>query len=207
MYDANFYDAIRAGSQSSAYVVMNYLYDNEIKRLDRVLDVGCGEGWWAYNACLRGISSYSVGMDNDGFESPDRAYLDDWVKSDITTNLSFVGDKFDFTICLEVAEHLPESKANELVRFLTDSSNGYILFSAAIPNQPGHGHVNCQWPSYWVEKFNAHGWWGDGSMRLDLWDNEAIEPWYRQNMILFDNFSGENLNCQSLVHPTIWGWK
>jgi len=32
-----------------------------------------------------------------------------------------------------------------------------VLFSAAIPNQGGTGHINEQWQEYWAEKFYANG--------------------------------------------------
>lgn len=49
--------------------------------------------------------------------------------------------RFDLVLCLEVAEHLPASAADTLVRSLTGLGN-VIAFSAAIPFQGGANHVN-----------------------------------------------------------------
>jgi SAM-dependent methyltransferase len=170
------------------------------------LDVGCGEGWWAYWAKKSGLAEYVVGIDHDGFKSLSRAELDDWVDLDfmMADEHTFVGEQFDMTICLEMAEHLPAIMADDLVKFLCDSSKEYILFSAAIPGQGGMGHINEQWPNYWLDKFNALGWYGARVMRF--WDNKSVEPWYAQNMVLLeqDGVLTRNLNCEPMVHPAFW---
>jgi hypothetical protein len=33
-----------------------------------------------------------------------------------------------------------------------------IIFSAAIPGQGGHGHINCQPKTYWEHKFGCHNY-------------------------------------------------
>ena len=88
MYE-NLYDIIREGCQSSAREVMTTLALDY--KEPRCLDVGCGEGWWAYWAKKSGLSDYVVGMDHDGFNSPTRANLDAWVDLDfaIATHHNF----------------------------------------------------------------------------------------------------------------------
>jgi SAM-dependent methyltransferase len=203
MYE-NLYDIIREGCQSSAREVMTWLAGEY--RLPRCLDVGCGEGWWAYWAKKSGLSEYAIGMDNDGFDSPCRADLDEWNKFDLASpEYTFRGKQFDLTICLEVAEHLPEHLADTLVRFLCDSSQELILFSAAIPGQGGMGHINEQWPSYWIHKFNDLGW-SSVHLGFDFWENQSVEPWYKQNMYLLAK-NGSTLRQEDLtakIHPAFW---
>lgn len=202
MYE-NLYDIIREGCQSSAFIVMGELAQQF--RLPRCLDVGCGEGWWAYWAKKSGLSDYVAGIDNDGFDAPCKAELDAWVKADFANRtVLFSGDRYDLTICLEMAEHLPESRADDLVRFLCNSSKELILFSAAIPGQGGMGHINEQWPSYWLEKFNALGWFADGSYRDIFWDNKSVEPWYSQNMFVLDREINTNFDDSPKIHPAFW---
>lgn len=64
---------------------------------------------------------------------------------------------FDVVMCIEVAEHLPESAADTLCDTIAKHVRRYLLFTAAPPGQRGRGHVNCQPPEYWMEKFEDRG--------------------------------------------------
>jgi len=91
-------------------------------------------------------------------------------------------------ICLEVAEHLEEKHAEKLIEYLTEFNTDYILFSAAYPNQPGEGHVNCQYPSYWADMFYKYSYYPYDFIRSKYWDSERyryMPYWYLQNMILY----------------------
>jgi hypothetical protein len=74
-----------------------------------------------------------------------------------------LGRRFDVALCLEVAEHLPESSSAGLISSIAAHSDA-ILFSAACPGQPGQHHVNYQWPSYWQALFNGEGYVCDDSV-------------------------------------------
>ena len=91
--------------------------------------------------------------------------------------------RFDVAICLEVAEHLPAQAAELLVKSLTMHADK-IIFSAACPGQEGQGHINCQWPSYWQALFNKYQFRCDDSLRWRIWEEDAVEPWYRQNLFM-----------------------
>jgi hypothetical protein len=58
-----------------------------------------------------------------------------------------------------------------------------VLFSAAVPGQGGHGHVNEQWPAYWVERFSSLGFHCSGALRWRFWRDERVEHWYAQNLL------------------------
>jgi len=58
-------------------------------------------------------------------------------------------------------------------------------FSAAIPLQGGAGHINEQWPSYWVELFARRGYVAIDAIRPAVWSNERVAVWYAQNCLLF----------------------
>lgn len=92
--------------------------------------------------------------------------------------------RFDIALCLETAEHLPAEAAEPLVRTLTEAAP-VVLFSAAIPEQRGEGHINLQWPQYWIELFAARGYRCSTVLRERLWNAEAVEVWYRQNLLCF----------------------
>jgi hypothetical protein len=95
-----------------------------------------------------------------------------------------IAGTFDLAICLEVAEHLPEEASDGLVNFLTSLSE-IVLFSAAVPRQKGTNHINLQWPDYWDQKFRRRGHACMDILRPIFSYDTSIEPWYRQNMMLF----------------------
>jgi hypothetical protein len=91
---------------------------------------------------------------------------------------------FDLAVCLEVAEHLPESAADGLVDLLS-SAAPVVLFSAAIPGQEGEDHINEQWPTYWATKFADRGFESVDVLRPLLWEDQRVDWYYRQNMMLY----------------------
>ena len=62
-------------------------------------------------------------------------------------------------ICTEVAEHLEWRHAETLVELLSHicDEKGHIFFTAALPGQGGHDHVNEQPNSYWIAMFADRG--------------------------------------------------
>src|SRR5690606_35475831 len=104
-------------------------------------------------------------------------------RTDLGTPIS-ESSRFDLSISLEVAEHLPESRADVFVDNLTRLSDA-VLFSAAIPGQGGTGHVNEQWPTYWIERFAARGFRLADVVRPAIWEDDRMPYWYRQNTLLF----------------------
>jgi hypothetical protein len=117
-----------------------------------------------------------------------------------------LGRRFDVAFCLEVGEHLNETAAPVLVSALVAHTD-VIWFSAAIPGQVGQHHVNCRWPDYWQSLFNEAGFACSDAIRWRLWDDERIEPWYRQNLFLAtrdEALAGLEPRIQRVVHPVMW---
>ena len=92
--------------------------------------------------------------------------------------------KYDLSISLEVAEHLPEKSADIFISSLCEASD-VVLFSAAVKGQGGTGHVNEQFLSYWQRKFMNKGYFMVDIIRPEIWNNEKIPPYYRQNAVIF----------------------
>lgn len=195
-YDPAFYDTIASGCRSSAEVVVPLILD--AYPAESVIDVGCGQGWWGaefgnYGCSLAGIDGEWV--------RPLRIL--DFVEHDLTQPLPDM-DRFDLAVCLEVAEHLPESRAAGFVADLCRLAP-VVMFSAATPHQTGAGHINCQWPSWWAQHFAEHGYGVDGSIRWQIWTDERVEPWYRQNLLIASQGAVPN-EPLDVIHPVIHGW-
>ena len=104
----------------------------------KIIDVGCGPG--IYVQALREMGYEVEGIDPDP-RCPEKQI-----------SMFDVEGKYDLAICLEVAEHIDASLADDVVKKLTELAPT-IIFSAAVPGQGGHGHINCQPKEYWEHKF------------------------------------------------------
>lgn len=199
-YSTDFYDDIRAGARSSAAAVVPVVL--ELTSAQTVVDVGCGEGWWGREFAERGCSVLGI----DGGEVQHNAQIE-IVHADLEARIS-VGGRFDLAVCLEVAEHLSADRAAGLVADLVGLAPS-VLFSAAVPGQPGTGHINCQPPSYWSDLFAMHGYGGSGALRSHFWGSDDVEWWYQQNLLIFSDHRVEGAledGCPYLVHPTLYDY-
>jgi SAM-dependent methyltransferase len=182
-YDTGFYDTIREGTKSSAAVVVPLMLTKMKVKAGaalNVIDVGCGEGWWAH--AFAALGHEVIGMDG-GYvaTSPlDERFLPHDIAAPLPEHLA---GRFDLALCLEVAEHLPPDRAASFVEELCALAP-VVLFSAAIPGQGGTGHINEQWPWYWVELFEANKFEVSGALRWDIWNDVRVENWYRQNLLV-----------------------
>ena len=207
IYDTGFYEQQMAGSLQSARKVVPILLSVVPAR--SVIDIGCGVGTWLTVFREHGLERI-LGVDGDYV---DRAMLqipaDSFVAADLRQ--PFEAGRFDLAVSVEVAEHIDEAHAETFVRNLTAASD-VVAFSAGIPDQGGADHVNEQWPSYWAEKFAAHGYRAVDSIRPLIWNDPEIDFWYRQNLLLFVNTAGaagdpgdgRDPSMLDLVHPEYW---
>lgn len=170
-----------------------------------LLDVGCGPGAWVLAARRRGVTDV-VGVDGvvEGGGESSEGERGRMLQRDLSAPLQ-LDRTFDVAICLEVAEHLDASHAETLVASLCRHSN-LVFFSAACPQQFGHHHVNCQWPVYWQLLFNAYGYVCTDAPRDEMWNDEDVEPWYRQNLMRCEKdplFAGKEPRVLSRIHPSM----
>jgi len=197
------YDSRDAATRYPAEEIVS-LFIEEFGEVNSAIDVGCGVGTFLSVIKEKGCSSIK-GIDGPWVD-PKLLQIDEryFEVRDLSGKLT-AEQKFDLAICLEVAEHVPESNADELIRFLCKSGK-YVLFSAAIPGQGGENHVNEQWQEYWSEKFRANGYEARDSIREIIWDSSRIPYWYSQNLLVFsteNNFLSNQEKPGSInrVHP------
>jgi hypothetical protein len=171
-------------------------------RFQSLLDVGCGRGFWIAAARDLGISDVlgidGVAVPRDELLFPANLFM----HHDLEQPLD-LGRRFDIALCLEVGEHLGSGFSRTLINSLVRHSD-VIVFSAAIPGQPGQNHIHCQWPDYWQQLFNEEGYRCDDRIRWVLWEDDAIEPWYRQNIFMAyrdENGAHRERRILPVVHP------
>jgi hypothetical protein len=120
-----------------------------------------------------------------------------FVAHDLEQPLPDLG-RHSLAVCLEVAEHLSPGRAQSFIADLCRLSD-VVLFSAAIPGQGGTGHVNEQPPQYWAGLFEQQGYAVSGYLRWLIWDDDRVENWYRQNLLIAAKNPGRQ-------HPgLLWG--
>jgi SAM-dependent methyltransferase len=180
-YDEDFYAAFRGGVTSSARRIVPLIMSRFAPA--SVVDVGCGIGEWASVFSECGVSRI-VGIDGDHIPR-DMLLIprDCFIAQDLTRPL-LLRDRFDLAVCLEVAEHLPPSCADQLVGDLVHLAPT-VLFSAAIPHQGGVQHVNERWQSYWAQRFARWGYEPVDVVRPAVWEDFDVMPWYAQNMLIY----------------------
>jgi SAM-dependent methyltransferase len=148
-----------------------------------VVDVGCGGGGWLAACAALGVRDI-LGIDGDYVDVRRLRFPKEHFRAHDLTKPFEINRKFDLAISLEVAEHIPEQFAESFVASLVRLAP-VVLFSAAIPFQRGVGHVNERWPSYWRQLFRAHDYSMVDIIRGMVWENNNVDVWYRQNVLLF----------------------
>lgn len=212
LYGREFFESQAPTSQRSAQVIVPLVV--QLTRPASVVDVGCGTGAWLSTFHEAGVEDI-LGIDGDHvdrslLEIPQGRFLP-W---DLRLPLE-VDRQFDLVVSLEVAEHLPAACADLFLDSLV-SLGPAVLFSAAIPNQGGTGHINERWPTYWSSLFEDRGYRCLDPIRREVWEDERVEWWYRQNTLLFvrPDLLAENATLRqelsaapsgprSIVHPRL----
>jgi SAM-dependent methyltransferase len=209
-YTQEFYKNQSVGSRRSAEAIVPLVLT--LVKPQSVIDIGCGLGTWLSVFEKFGVKDV-FGIDGDHvnrsmLQIPNERFTAFDLKKRIQ-----IDRRFDLVISLEVAEHLPEQCAKTFVHSLT-KLGPVILFSAAIPFQGGTAHLNEQWPDYWANYFSEDGYEVVDYLRKKVWQDDKVEWWYAQNILLFSQkdylasnpllkkeFENTHPSQLSIVHP------
>lgn len=209
-YDRQFYEARRDAALAAAHRLLGLLPAPLIKG-KRVVDFGCGTGSWLAAARACG-ASHIVGFEGHWL---DPAQVDDPAIDlhlhDLEQPIQ-LPQRADLALSLEVGEHLTPERADGFVTDICQAAPA-VLFSAAIPGQGGTNHLNEQWQGWWAEKFMAQGFLAFDVIRPEIWTDEGVPFWYRQNTILYlstaapwrpDSTPVRDPQLLNRVHPELW---
>lgn len=180
-YSDSFFDGIDEGCFRSAEVIVPLVY--ELVRPRSVVDVGCGRGLWLRAFRQNGVESI-LGIDGDYVSRDKLAIPAECFRAVNLAERIKLNEHFDLAVSLEVAEHLPKSRATPLVQELTDLAS-VVVFSAAIPAQRGTNHINEQWPWYWQALFSERGFRLLDPIRPRVRHDKRVQWWYRQNLVIY----------------------
>lgn len=168
-----------------------------------IVDFGCGEGKWLREVLEQNGAIDILGIDGS-YVNKERLKIPKgkFIAADLRRSI-FLKRKFDLAISTEVAEHLEEIYSDVFIDNIVRSSDN-ILFSAAVPGQGGTNHINEQWQSYWIQKFEKRGYYCDYSVRNYFWNKVEIKSWRKQNLLFFSKnrrrIAPDN-ELLNVVHP------
>ena len=191
-YNDEFYEYNIKSSGDSATEVFPLIAS--ITKVNSVVDFGCGRGTWLNQACDVG-ADVVVGL--DGTWNADKQINPSIEFLELSDHVKLRKRTFDLAISLEVFEHLEAEFCDELIETMVCCS-GVIVFAGAFPRQGGTDHINEQFPSYWAEKFAAHGYLAYDFFRPKLWGNDKVDRCYQQNMFLYVNKENNSELVQEL---------
>jgi len=189
LYDEEYFKFNTADSSPMAEFLVPQIVDH--LGIKAVLDVGCANGHW--------LSCYErAGVDIMGIEGSSHAFTNllvdktKVVKFDLRNNFPHNKD-VDLVMSIEVAEHLEPEYADVFVDTLTKHRAKYIIMTAAIPDQVGTGHYNCQPKDYWIKKIEAKGYKLDIGLFniISYWTKDARDSqvwvpfWFPHNLMVF----------------------
>ena len=207
LYTDAFYSKLKPVSNRSANAIVPLL--QRLAPFQSVCDVGCGPGSWLKGFADHGITDY-LGLDGDYVIGAGLVIPAEHFRAQDLSKPFTVERQFDLAVSLEVAEHLPSARAEGFIADITRLAP-LVLFSAAIPFQGGTGHINEQWQDYWVELFARRDYQVFDVIRHQVWDDERVLRFYRQNIFVFcrrdhvancPGLSAAHSNLPlSIVHP------
>lgn len=161
---------------SLTYLINTY----DIKSM---IDIGCGPGGMVELGMSKGLAVWGVDGDHLVERSEkiqNRIHIHDYSKG------PYIPDKFHLGWCVEFVEHIDKPC---MPNFLdTFKQCKYVAMTHALPNQPGHHHVNCMPFEYWLGVMEAIGFKllveGTNEMRQQ---STMKERYIRQQGYLFEN--------------------
>lgn len=155
----------------------------EIYQPKTVVEFGCGPGHLSRELAKIGVQVTAV----DGYSQPDFAELSVEFHS---LNLNdptaiahlFTNKSFDLALSLEVAEHLEPEVSPTIANWLTKIAP-VVIFSAGVPGQEAHGHINLRPRDYWHSLFTQANFIAADRIREKLRLHPSIAHWYRLNIL------------------------
>jgi len=121
-------------------------------KIQSMIDIGCGPGGMVELAKQKGLAVWGVDGDDKVIRPDivtDRIIIHDYSKG------PYSPDWFDLGWSVEFVEHVDKPFMPNFLE--TFKKCKYVAMTHALPDQPGHHHVNCMPFVYWAGVMEAIG--------------------------------------------------
>ena len=149
-----------------------------------VADFGCGVGTFLYMFAKAVNTNNYFGFDEYDYGNDLQIHKNHFKQINLSESMQDYNYKFDLTISLEVAEHIPN--ADIFLDTLDKFTNKAILFSAATPGQGGKDHCNEQPVQYWIHHFAKRGFVIHDIIRPIIRGVMGIPDYYKNNIFVYE---------------------
>lgn len=163
------------------------------QKASSVADFGCGTGAYTKRLVASGISC-------EGFDgNPQTPEISEGIGIVLDLSQPFaLGKQFDWVLCLEVGEHIPEEYEETLLTNIHRHNNEGVVLSWGVEGQNGFGHVNLRSNAYIKEKFESMGYCNDILAERTFRDESSL-PWFKNTIMVFRKISNMTLYQRLLV--------
>ncbi len=156
-YDLEYYLSMELRYLSGAHQAKIDLFLKTVGNLTgkKVLDLGCGGGYFAYLAKQRGAEVIGVDYSQSAINFAKNRYKDiDFRVADALTLKEFSDSTFDLVLLMDVIEHIKnqDESLNEIRRIL--KNEGKLLISTDLDDSPWNKNIWHQliWRTYMLSK-------------------------------------------------------
>jgi 2-polyprenyl-3-methyl-5-hydroxy-6-metoxy-1,4-benzoquinol methylase len=164
----------------------------------RVLDAGCGDGWYSHRMALAGARVTGIDYSERGVEMARQAVPDVEFRHASVLDLPFSDESFDVVFCFQVIEHIPPADvpraAQELVR-VTKKGGRLVVSVPSIRRKMSAAHfqhfTDKQLASLFAPYTSEHSIIGQDRRNLVIFMIERLieNRWYAVRWLgkLFNN--------------------
>ncbi|KAI9190831.1 uncharacterized protein BJ171DRAFT_539066 [Polychytrium aggregatum] len=159
-----------------------------VKFLDgsSIVDIGAGVGQYGFY-----LKNHGANIDYRGYDGAENVeeYTDGFLKWMDATNplMDTIQGRADWVLSLEIGEHVPAEKTEELLNTF-DRHNRYgVILSWAVIGQDGHHHINNKNNDEVVRIMENHGYYQD-SWALDFQKEGRAAAqyfWFKSTFMVF----------------------
>lgn len=139
-------------------------------RFVKALDIGCGTGKGIKESRDLGLDVWGCDIaDNTGIW--DEYGILDYCQVAPASKLPYEDDSFDFIVCSEVMEHVPESQVDDCLREAHRVGSERFIYTICLQEETSpvgglvNSHITIKPREWWLQKFSEHGFknikWSD----------------------------------------------
>lgn len=148
-----------------------------------VWDVGCAEGHAVKHFLEKGLQAWGVDGCVEALETAvvprDRIVIHDYSRG--AQRIPAHIEQPDLVYSCEFVEHVEQ---RYMENFLADFGRARtVCFTHAFEDQPGHHHVNCQAPQYWIAAMQQKGFAWDEKASLESRRIAGRSHWERSGLV------------------------